>query len=188
MIYRNHPAARPKGLGPDDLAQVILDSIDDDEPPTALYTLNIHEARMLANAVLNVVQAATRVGRVSDEAEIAASEAYAQGAGERPFSQRMRAALTAALPRLESASEENITRLRDTPAGRALMAEALEEEAYVMDVVISNGDAAEVAAHAPGESGRGSAVGARDALYENPAQYLRNRARTYRTETPNDRA
>ena len=82
-------------LKPDDLAQIILDSIDDDEPPTALYTLNIHEARMLAHAVLNVVQADARVGRVSDEAEIAASEAYAQGVGERPFSQRMRAAITA---------------------------------------------------------------------------------------------
>lgn len=91
------------------------------------------------------------------------------------------------LPDLDAATPENLARLRDTPVGRALMAEALEEEAYVMDVVISNGDAAEVAAHAPGESGRGSAVGARDALYENPAQYLRNRARTYRTETPNDR-
>lgn len=89
-------------LKPDDLAQVILDSIDDDEPPTALYTLNIHEARMLAHAALNVVQADARVGRVSDEAEIAASEAYAQGAGERPFSQRMRAAITAALPHLNA--------------------------------------------------------------------------------------
>ena len=117
MIDRNHPAARPKGLGPDDLAQVILDSIDDDEPPTALYTLNIHEARMLANAVLNVVQAAAHVGRVSDEAEIAASEAYAQGVGERPFSQRMRAAITAALPHLTTDD------LRNTPAGRALKAE-----------------------------------------------------------------
>ena len=105
-------------LKPDDLAQSILDSIDDDEPPTALYTLNIHEARMLANAVLNVVQAAARVGRVSDEAEIAASEAYAQGVGERPFSQRMRAAIIAALPHLIADD------LRDTPAGRALMAEA----------------------------------------------------------------
>ena len=70
--------------------------------------------------------------------------------------------------------------LRDTPAGRALMAEALEEETYVMDVVISNGDAAEVAAPVSGETGRGSAVAARDALYENPARYLRNRARIYR--------
>ena len=103
----------------------ILDSIDDDEPPTELYTLNVHEARMLAHAVLNVVQADARVGCVSDEAEIAASEAYAQGVGERPFSQRMRAAITAALPHLESATEENLSRLRDTPAGRALMAEAL---------------------------------------------------------------
>ena len=63
------------------------------------------------------VQAATRVGRVSDEAEIAASEAYAQGVGERPFSQRMRAAITAAIPHLDADD------LRDTPAGRALMAE-----------------------------------------------------------------
>ena len=107
-------------LKPDDLAQIILDSIDDDEPPTALYTLSIHEARMLANAVLNVVQAATRVGRVSDEAEIAASEAYAQGVGERPFSQRMRAAIIAALPHLIADD------LRDTPAGRELMAEGWE--------------------------------------------------------------
>ena len=68
---------------------------------------------------------AARALCVSDEAEIAASEAYAQGVGERPFSQRMRAALTAALPHLESATEENLSRLRDTPAGRALMAEAL---------------------------------------------------------------
>lgn len=108
---------RPVGLGPDDLAQIILDSIDDDEPPTALYTLNIHEARMLAHAALKVTQAATRVGRVSDEAEIAASEAYAQGVGERPFSQRMRAAITAALPHLTADD------LRDTPAGRELTAE-----------------------------------------------------------------
>ena len=45
-------------LKPDDLAQIILDSIDDDEPPTELYTLNIHEARMLAHAVLNVARLA----------------------------------------------------------------------------------------------------------------------------------
>lgn len=45
-------------LKPDDLAQIILDSIDDDEPPTELYTLNVHEARMLANAVINVARLA----------------------------------------------------------------------------------------------------------------------------------
>ena len=101
------------------------------------------------------VQAATRVGRVSDEAEIAASEAYAQGVGERPFSQRMRAAIIAALPHLIAedlrdtvAAEEIRTEgwlqgwaagrdldgdedatpyLRDTPAGRALMAEGWRE-------------------------------------------------------------
>ena len=48
-------------LKPDDLAQIILDSIDDDEPPTALYTLNIHEARMLANAVQAVANLAARL-------------------------------------------------------------------------------------------------------------------------------
>ena len=63
------------------------------------------------------VQAAARVGRVSDEAEIAASEAYAQGVGERPVSQRMRTAITAALPHLTADD------LRTTPAGKQLMAE-----------------------------------------------------------------
>ena len=90
------------------------------------------------------------------------------------------AALTAALPHLTADD------LRDTPAGRALMAEALEDEACRMDVVISNGDAAEQAAPAPGETGRGGAVTARDALYENPAQYLRERADAYRTETTHE--
>ena len=67
--------------------------------------------------VPSAVQAAARVGLVSDEAEIAASEAYAQGVGERPFSQRMRAAIIAARPHLIADD------LRDTPAGRDLMAE-----------------------------------------------------------------
>ena len=67
------------------------------------------------------VEAPARAWRVSDEAEIAASEAYAQGVGERPFSQRMRAAITAALPHLTADD------LRNTPAGRALMAEAWEK-------------------------------------------------------------
>lgn len=35
--------------------------------------------------------------------------------------------ITAALPHLESATEENLARLRDTPVGRALMAEGWEE-------------------------------------------------------------
>lgn len=63
---------------------------------------------------------AARALCVSDEAEIAASEAYAQGVGERPFSQRMRAAITAALPRLTADD------LRDTPAGKQLLAEGWE--------------------------------------------------------------
>lgn len=35
--------------------------------------------------------------------------------------------ITAALPHLESATEENLARLRDTPVGRALMAEGCRE-------------------------------------------------------------
>ena len=94
---------------------------------------------------------AARALCVSDEAEIAASEAYAQGVGERPFSQRMRAAITAALPHLTAddirdtdvaeeirtegwfqgwaagrdldGDEDAIPYLRNTSAGRALMAE-----------------------------------------------------------------
>ena len=91
-------------------------------------------------------------------------------------------------PIVLNAAREHYTAddLRDTPAGQALMAEALEDEACRMDVVISNGDAAEQAAPAPGETGRGGAVTARDALYENPAQYLRERADAYRTETPDE--
>ena len=101
------------------------------------------------------VEAPARAWRVSDEAEIAASEAYAQGVGERPFSQRMRAAITAALPHLTAddlrdtdaaeeirtegwlqgwaagrdldGDEDAIPYLRNTPAGRALMAEGWKE-------------------------------------------------------------
>ena len=72
------------------------------------------------------VEALTRAAVLSDEAEIAASEAYAPGATERPFSQRMRAALYAALPLLESATEDNLARLRSTPAGKQLLAEGWE--------------------------------------------------------------
>ena len=62
---------------------------------------------------------AARALCVSDEAEIAASEAYAQGVGERPFSQRMRAALSAALPHMTADD------LRSTPAGQALIREGI---------------------------------------------------------------
>ena len=43
-----------------DLARIIL--IDsEDEHPTDLYTLNVHEARMLANAVQSVANLADRL-------------------------------------------------------------------------------------------------------------------------------
>ena len=75
-------------LKPDDLAQIILDSIDDDEPPTALYTLNIHEARMLANAVQAVANLADRL---DDEANRMGSRGGAFTA--RAFAAEIRAAL-----------------------------------------------------------------------------------------------
>lgn len=43
--------------------------------------------------------------------------------------------ITAALPHLESATEENLARLRNTPVGRALMAEAWDEGARDTDRV-----------------------------------------------------
>ena len=75
-------------LKPDDLAQIILDSIDDDEPPTALYTLNIHEARMLANAVQSVANLADRL---DDEANRMGSRGGAFTA--RAFATEIRTAL-----------------------------------------------------------------------------------------------
>ena len=78
-------------LKPDDLAQSILDSIDDDEPPTELYTLNVHEARMLAHAVRNV---ARLVVMEEVRAEREAAEGAWGGASMRlEFADDLRAAL-----------------------------------------------------------------------------------------------
>lgn len=63
-------------LKPDDLAQIILGSIDDDEPPTALYTLNIHEARMLANAVQAVANLADRLDHEADSRRAAGQDPF----------------------------------------------------------------------------------------------------------------
>ena len=57
-----------------------------------------------------------------------AVEAGAEGM-EYPHTPTAHDAIVAALPHLESATPENLARLRDTPAGRALMAEAWEEGA-----------------------------------------------------------
>ena len=78
-------------LKPDDFAQTILDSIDDNEPPTELYTLNIHEARMLAHAVRN---AARLVVMEEVRAEREAAEGAWGGASMRlEFADDLRAAL-----------------------------------------------------------------------------------------------
>ena len=55
-----------------------------------------------------------------------AVEAGAEGM-EYPHIPTAHDAITAALPHLESATEENVARLRDTPAGRALRAEGWDE-------------------------------------------------------------
>ena len=44
-----------------------------------------------------------------------------------PSKAEAHSALTAALPHLESVTEENLARLRNTPAGRVLMAQTLRE-------------------------------------------------------------
>ena len=56
---------------------------------------------------------------------------------------------------------------------RETRVEALREAADEMESVIADGDLAEVAAHVPGEVGRSNVVAARDALYEEPHEWLR---------------
>lgn len=56
-------------------------------------------------------------------------------------------------------------------------ARALEKAADEMEFVIAEGDVAEVAAPVQGERGRDSVVARRDALYEEPHTWLRDRAR-----------
>ena len=57
-----------------------------------------------------------------------------------------------------------------------LIAVALRLAADEIEGAIIGGDIAECAAPAPGERGRTSAVDSRDALYEDPAGWLRKRA------------
>lgn len=51
-----------------------------------------------------------------------------------------------------------------------------EHLAREMECTISAGDVAESSAYAPGETGRASAVDARDSLYEEPQEWLRSYA------------
>lgn len=53
-----------------------------------------------------------------------------------------------------------------------------EHLAHEMECTISAGDVAESAAYAPGETGRASAVDARDSLYEVPYEWVRDYAKT----------
>ena len=78
-------------LKPDDLAQIILDSIDDNEPPTELYTLNIHEARMIAHAVRNAARLAV-IEEVRAERE-AAEGAWGGASMRLEFADDLRTAL-----------------------------------------------------------------------------------------------
>jgi len=54
---------------------------------------------------------------------------------------------------------------------------ALNAAAFEAECIIADGDAAEAAAPVPGERGRGAVVDRRDALYEDPAAWLRRIAR-----------
>lgn len=60
-------------------------------------------------------------------------------------------------------------------AGRAEQA-AVQRAADEMAAVIAEGDIAEVAAPVPGEVGRSAVVSRRDALYEEPVEWLREYA------------
>lgn len=53
-----------------------------------------------------------------------------------------------------------------------------EHLAHEMECTISTGDVAESAAHVFGETGRASAVDARDSLYEVPYEWVRGYAKT----------
>lgn len=57
-----------------------------------------------------------------------------------------------------------------------LIAAALRVAADLIDGVIAGGDIAECAAPVEGEQGREACIESRDALYEDPAGWLRNQA------------
>ena len=61
-----------------------------------------------------------------------------------------------------------------------------EHLAHEMECVISTGDVAESAAYVDGETGRAGAVDARDSLYEEPHEWVRNYAKLLGGEMEED--
>lgn len=61
-----------------------------------------------------------------------------------------------------------------------------EHLAHEMECTISAGDVAESAAYVPGETGRASAVDARDSLYEEPHEWVRSYAKLLGGEMEQD--
>lgn len=60
-----------------------------------------------------------------------------------------------------------------------IMGQTARYLAQEMDYSVRLGDLAEAAAPAPGEVGRGDAINNRDDLHEDPADWLRNYAKTF---------
>ena len=73
-----------------ELARIIL-ADSEDEHPTALYTLNVREARTLAHAVDAVAKLADRLDVIANELEADGEDGYADAA--RTDAHRIRAAL-----------------------------------------------------------------------------------------------
>ena len=73
-----------------DLAHTIL-AASEDEHPTAMYVLNVREARTLANAVARVEALADRLDALANELEADGEDCYADAA--RTDAHSIRAAL-----------------------------------------------------------------------------------------------
>lgn len=86
-------------------------------------------------------------------------------------------------PRDEATAEFNRWLADVADGAGAVAAQVLEQAADDMAGVIALGDAAESTAVPAGTKGVGSAIGARDALYEDPVAWLRDRAARLRGAT-----
>ncbi|MNW51300.1 hypothetical protein D3C74_287840 [compost metagenome] len=83
----------------------------------------------------------------------------------------------------EAGAEWAFTRLAALPAPPVDEATVLERATEDMEAVIALGDSAETTAVPAGTTGVGSAIGARDALYEDPVAWLRDRVAHLRGAT-----
>lgn len=74
-----------------ELARIILEDTEGDNPKWDLYTLNVHEARTLANAIDAAAKLADRLDVIANELEADGEDEYADAA--RTDAHSIRAAL-----------------------------------------------------------------------------------------------